>query len=100
MRVPIGDFDALVSNPVGNGNRREAHINEQTDVAVSQIVDSDALDACCLCTPVHLMVEIAFGYRENTIFLFQTVLHFEKLLHLLAEKVGHLNGAVAFLCFR
>ena len=24
------------------------HINEQTDVAVSQIVDSDALDACCL----------------------------------------------------
>ena len=34
MRVPIGDFDALVSNPVGNGNRREAHINEQTDVAV------------------------------------------------------------------
>ena len=46
------------------------------------------------------MVEIAFGYRENTIFLFQAVLHFEKLLHLLAEKVGHLNGAVAFLCFR
>lgn len=70
------------------------------DIRVSQIVDSDALDACCLCTPVHLMVEIAFGYRENTIFLFQTVLHFEKLLHLLAEKVGHLNGAVAFLCFR
>ena len=34
MRVPIGDFDALVSNPVGNGNRREAYINEQTDVAV------------------------------------------------------------------
>ena len=100
MRVPIGDFDALVSNPVGNGNRREAHINEQTDVAVSQIVDSDALDACCLCTPVHLMVEIAFGYRENAVFLFQAVLHFEKLLHLLAEKVGHLNGAVAFLCFR
>lgn len=100
MRVPIGDFDALVSNPVSNGNRREAYINEQTDVAMSQIVDSDALDACCLCTPVHLMMEIAFGYRENTIFLFQTVLHFEKLLHLLAEKVGHLNGAVAFLCFR
>lgn len=88
-----------MSNPVSNGNRREAHINEQTDVAMSQIVDSDALDACCLCTPVHLMMEIAFGYRENTIFLFQTVLHFEKLLHLLAEKVGHLNGAVAFLCF-
>ena len=86
MRVPIGDFDALMSNPVGNGNRREAHINEQTDVAVSQIVDSDALDACCLCTPVHLMMEIAFGYRENTIFLFQTVLHFEKLLHLLARE--------------
>lgn len=100
MGISISDLNTFVTHPIRNRDSREAHINEQTDVAVSQIVDSDALDACCLCTPVHLMVEIAFGYRENTIFLFQTVLHFEKLLHLLAEKVGHLNGAVAFLCFR
>ena len=70
MGISISDLNTFVTHPIRNRDSREAHINEQTDVAVSQIVDSDALDACCLCTPVHLMVEIAFGYRENTIFLF------------------------------
>ena len=40
MRVPIGDFDALVSNPVGNGNRREAYINEQNTFFVLETLDT------------------------------------------------------------
>ena len=64
MRVPIGDFDALVSNPVGNGNRREAHINEQTDVAVPLRYNYDK--------PEKPRISRIFGYLARFFILFQT----------------------------
>lgn len=64
MRVPIGDFDALVSNPVGNGNRREAHINEQTDVAVPLRYNYDK--------PEKPRISRVFGYLARFFILFQT----------------------------
>ena len=68
-------------------------------MAVSQVMDSDALDACCFCPSVHFPVQIALIDGEDTVFLFQAVLHLEELLHFLAEKIGHLDSAVAFLGF-
>ena len=67
------------------------------DIRVSQIVDSDTLDPCGFCASVHLPVQIALVDGEDTVFLFQPVLHLEELLHFLTEKIRHLNGAVAFL---
>ena len=64
MRVPIGDFDALVSNPVGNGNRREAYINEQTDVAVPLRYNYDK--------PEKPRISRVFGYLARFFILFQT----------------------------
>ena len=66
-------------------------------MAVSQIVDSDTLDPCCFCPSVHFPVQIALVDGEDTVFLFQLVLHLEELLHFFAEKIRHLDGAVAFL---
>ena len=34
MCIPISNLNAFVPHSVGNGNCREAHIDEQTDVAV------------------------------------------------------------------
>lgn len=34
MGIAIGDFDALVSNPVRDGHSGKAHINQQADVTV------------------------------------------------------------------
>jgi hypothetical protein len=50
--------------------------------------------------PVHFVVKVAFGYIENAVFLFKSVLHSNEFLHLGAEKFMHLHGAVAFLGFR
>ena len=100
MSVLIGDFNALVSHTVSNRHRRESHINQQTDVAVTKVVNADTLYACGFRPSVHLVMKIAFCHRENTVFLFKTVEHTEIFLHFLAEKMRHFNGAVAFLCFR
>ena len=45
-------------------------------------------------------MKIAFRYRKDTVFLFESVEHTEIFLHFLTEKMRHFNGAVAFLCFR
>jgi len=74
VRVPIGDFDALVSNPVGNGNRREAHINEQTDVAVPLRYNNDkqkkplfsrGLSVCRLLFNSFSKLKIDENYKEK-----------------------------------
>ena len=96
MGIAIGDFDALVSNPVRDGHSGKAHINQQADVTVPQIVDSDALDSGGLGASVHLVMEIAFGHGENAVLLFQPVEHSKIVLHFLAEKLRHLDGTVAF----
>ena len=40
------------------------------DIRVSQIMDSNPLNACCLGTSVHFVVEIALGHGKNTVLLF------------------------------
>lgn len=81
MGIAIGDFDALVTHPVRNGYSGKAHINQQADVTVPQIVDSDALDSGGLGASVHLVMEIAFGHGENAVLLFQPVEHSKIVLH-------------------
>lgn len=34
MGISIGNLNAFMPYPVGNGNRRETHVNQQADVAV------------------------------------------------------------------
>ena len=100
MGITISDLDALVTHPVRNGYSGKAHINQQADVTVPQIVDSDALDSGGLGASVHLVMEIAFGHGENAVLLFQPVEHSKIVLHFLAEKLRHLDGTVALPGFR
>ena len=100
MGIAIGDLDALVTHPVRDGHSGKAHINQQADVTVPQIVDSDALDSGGLGASVHLVMEVAFGHGENAVLLFQPVEHSKIVLHFLAEKLRHLDGTVAFPGFR
>ena len=98
MSISVGDLNTFVSHSVGNCYCRETHVDQQTDVAVSQIVNSDTLDPCGFCPSVHLPVQIALVDREDTVFLPQPVLHTKKLLHFHTEEIRHLNGSVTFLC--
>ena len=100
MRVPVGDLHAFVSHTVANGNGRIAHVDKQGNVAVSQIVDSDDLDARRLASELHAALQGMLGQREDAAVRFQPIKLLEIVLYLVAEKVRHLDHAVAFLRFR
>ena len=70
MGISIGNLNAFMPYPVGNGNRRETHVNQQADVAVSQIMNPNALHAGRLCAPVHLVMKVMFGDSKYPVFLF------------------------------
>ena len=67
---------------------------------MSQIVDSDDFDACCLASELHAALQGVLGQGEDAAVRFQPVELLEIVLHLVAEKVWHLDHAVAFLRFR
>ena len=45
-RTAVEYIDAFVPDALGNGNGGEAHFDQQGNVAVSEIVDADAFNAC------------------------------------------------------
>ena len=66
-------------------------------MAVTNIVDSDALYPGRLAAPIHLMVQIMLADGENAVIGFCAIEHFDVVLHLLREKIRHQDFAVAFL---
>ena len=69
MGVVIGDVDTFMTHTIRNGDGAEAHVDQQTDRTVLDIMNPDALDAGLLCTAVHLMVQILFCEGEDAILL-------------------------------
>ena len=100
MSVVVGDIDAFVSHPIGDGYRRVSHFNQKRNMAVSQIVDSDPLDPCGLGTSVHFVVEIAFCNFKQPVVFADSVELFHIVLHFLTEKLRHLDRPIAFRRFR
>ena len=45
MCIVVGNVNAFMAYSIGNSNRRKTLFNQKADVAMSQIVDSDALDS-------------------------------------------------------
>ena len=41
MGISIGNLNAFMPYPVGNGNRRKTHVNQQADVAVPLRYNND-----------------------------------------------------------
>lgn len=61
MRVAVCDADDLMAHALGDVERGETPIDEQTQRAVAKVVDVYPLDARCPATAVHLVHE--FLYR-------------------------------------
>ena len=50
MGVAVSDFDTLMAYPVGNRHRREAHINQQGNVAVPLWHNKNKSENPCVAT--------------------------------------------------
>ena len=73
MGVAISDIDTLVAYTLGNGQCRKAHINQEGNVTVANIVDPDTLDACLFAAALHLPMQVVLADRENAAVLRCTV---------------------------
>ena len=67
MSIMVCNIDTLMSDSVRNRHRRISQFNQQTDVAVPKIMNSDPLDASGFRTAIHLMVQIIFCYLKHTL---------------------------------
>lgn len=74
MGIAIGDFDALVSNPIRNGHSGKAHINQQADVTVPLRYNNDkqkkplfsrGLSVCRLLFNSFSKLKIDENYKEK-----------------------------------
>ena len=98
MRVAVCDVDALMTHTVGNCQRRKSHVDQQTYVAVTKVVNPYALYSCLLGTPIHLVMKIMLADGENPAIRLYVVKLLEILLHLLAQELWHCNDAIALFC--
>lgn len=82
-------------HPVSDCKGRKAHVNQQGDVAMPQVIYSDPLDPGLFRSPVHLPVEVGFRHRENAVCWLHGVQAFDIVLHFVTEERRHLNDSVA-----
>lgn len=69
-------------------------------MAVSQIVDTDALYPCGIGASVHFVMKVAFRDFKQPVILADPVELFHIVLHFFAEKLRHLDRPVTFRRFR
>ncbi len=90
VSVAIGDIGALVADAIGNRQRGEAHLDEQGNMAVPQVVDPDPLDAGFLASALYLVRQVILRNIEDAIVGTEVAPEFfQVLLHLLGEELGH-----------
>ena len=95
MGVAVGDVDALMSHTLRDGQSGKAHVDQQTDVAMSQIVYANPFHPRLLAAAVHFPVEIALADGEHPAVRLHAVELLEVVLELITEELGHLNHTVA-----
>ena len=57
-RLNASDFNALMSKSVRNRHRSESHINEQRNVTVAEVMNTDPFDPCGFRASIHFGVKI------------------------------------------
>ena len=67
MSISIGYINTLMTNTISDGHGGEPHIDQQTDVAVSDSVDSYSFDTTGGTTTANFMVEVRFREREDAV---------------------------------
>ena len=98
MSVAVSNIYALVTNTVSDCQSRESHINQQANMAVTKIVDSDAFYPCLFRASIHLMVQIMLADGENPVIRLDIVKLLEVFLHLLTQKLRHCYDSIALFC--
>lgn len=64
MRIAIGYINTLVPHSIFNGNSGESHINQQTDMAMSNSVDPYSLYTARGTATEHFMMQIDSAFGE------------------------------------
>ena len=95
MGVAVGDVDALVPHPLGDGHRAVPQMDEQRHMGVAQIVNPDTLDAALRRPALQLPAEKTLGHGKSPVVGPQVVHHGEIVLNLFAEKCRHGDGTHA-----
>ena len=95
VRVAERDVCALVAEAVGDGHGGIAHVDKEGHVAVSQVVDADALHARRLAAARHLVVHAVLGEREHALVV-PHGMPLEPVGQLVGEEAGHGHGPHGF----
>ena len=95
MGVAVGDVDTLMSHTLRDGQGGKAHVDQQTDVAMSQIVYANPFYPCLLAAAIHFPMEIAFADGEHPAVRLHAVKLLEVILQLITEKLRDLDHPVA-----
>ena len=99
MFIAVCDLDNLMSYALRNSQGSKAHVDQQTDVAMSQIVYANPFHPSLLAATVHFPVEIAFADGKHPAVRLHAVELLEVVLKRITEKLWHLNHPVALGCF-
>lgn len=91
--VAVGDVGRLVAHAVRDGERGEAHVDEQRNVAVPEVVDADGLEAGRFASALHLVAEEVLGHGEDPLVGVE-VEEGEERLQLLSAEAGHGDDAL------
>ena len=94
MGIAVGDVDTLMPHTLCNSQGSKAHVDQQTDVAVPQIVYANPFHPRLLAATVHFSVEIAFADGEHPAVRFHAVELLEVVLEFITEELRHLDHAV------
>ena len=100
MGITVGDINTLMPNTLRDGQGGKAHVDQQTDVAMSQIVYANPFHPCLLTATVHVPVEIAFADGEHPAVRLHSIELLEVVLEFITEELRHLDHAVTLGCFR
>ena len=90
MSIAIGDVYALMAHAIGDCQRAETHIDQQRDVAVTQIVYAYRLEPAYAAAPAHLVVQVVLREGEEpVVWLMIVIKRDDVVVHLLHQEVRH-----------
>ena len=88
-----------MTDTVCNSNYRKSLINQQADMAVTKVVNTNTLYASFLAAALHLSIEVIFCNWKQSIVQTDVILHSKIFLNFLHKETRHCDGAVTFFSF-
>lgn len=85
MRIAICNINTLMPHTICDGYSREPHIDQQTDVAMSDSVDPYSFHTTGSTTTAYFVVQVGFCKWENTV-IFVKLQRFQISFHLLVSN--------------